>query len=877
MKKLSVFALIFVLFSFFSCTMALEASSSVGHKNYTVSQSRDADKKVIIQLTFGSMEKTIAIPDFSGTSLQDYSIEKLIVYVDGTALDPISVGSDFSSITLYVTGGNHSIYLEALNSSDKVILKSSEWNDEITSGISINLALSAFQETSQKGVIQITLTYPKRSAGSETYYVKCDVDGKNPKNEPAAGYYTVVLKTDETTEQTYIISDLSPGMHNINFTICKDTSFEDNATVSFGAQVYSNMVTNKLFNASNGQFEDTAVISYDYMQAPLSNKYAVCVNGTGGVFVDRGTITVDGKTRECIVYDNVSDAIDFATTAKGFSNDLNPEIFISGTVTETPTDGSMINISISGKTLNLTGYKPSLSDVAVLDAASNSRVLKVTSGSVNIKSLTLKNGSADNGAGIYLEGNVNVTLDSGAYIQSNTASKCGGGIYMNNETGQESYLTILDGAQISGNNTNATTGEDTGGAGIFCSKKCSIVMKGGTVSLNKSQTYGGGIFNNGKVYMSGNAVIGNSSVGSNNYAYLSTGCSNYAEKSGGGIYNNGDTSNPAAVYLGKTWDFDEAQIKDETLSKGIYYNFANNSANSGGAVWCGQYAELTIVSGNIANNGGRQGAGICNVGGNLKVVSKSDSTISFTKNYAQASSGAIKSTVDFEMGGNVFFNSWSGTSIKEDNVFIDSIKIKLVSPLNENTTIGITALPAHVFNGSVVIEKTSSYSGDFASDAKKCSYIPNGTVPKYLKIAEDGCFRMEPSSSLSGNDFTYVTPLDDWSYTWNEEPGITTVDDFSDKPVLRMFLKIPDTESYVALKISFTGQGGDFIYDAWTVLTDGSKVHKAPDGTIEFDSENWFIDIDFDGDDSDDISIKFQGGEVNLEAEKDYTKYYIFD
>ena len=55
MKKLSVFALIFVLFSFFSCTMALEASSSVGHKNYTVSQSKDADKKVIIQLTFGSM------------------------------------------------------------------------------------------------------------------------------------------------------------------------------------------------------------------------------------------------------------------------------------------------------------------------------------------------------------------------------------------------------------------------------------------------------------------------------------------------------------------------------------------------------------------------------------------------------------------------------------------------------------------------------------------------------------------------------------------------------------------------------------------------------------------------------------------------------
>lgn len=128
---------------------------------------------------------------------------------------------------------------------------------------------------------------------------------------------------------------------------------------------------------------------------------------------------------------------------------------------------------------------------ATIDADSKCRVLNVASGAnVTVQNITLKNGSATTGGGVYVASGGTFTMQSGT-ISSCYASGAGGGIY------SEGTLSI-QGGYINSNTVTAGTG--TGGGIQVVGGRISIAATGVTI---KSNSCGG----NGKnIYISSSAT-----------------------------------------------------------------------------------------------------------------------------------------------------------------------------------------------------------------------------------------------------------------------------------------------------------------------------------------------------------------------------------
>ncbi|HBB14386.1 MAG TPA: hypothetical protein DCZ76_08935 [Treponema sp.] len=128
---------------------------------------------------------------------------------------------------------------------------------------------------------------------------------------------------------------------------------------------------------------------------------------------------------------------------------------------------------------------------ATIDADNKCRVLNVASGaSVTVENITLKNGSATTGGGVYVANGGTFTMQSGT-ISSCYASGAGGGIY------SEGTLSI-QGGYINSNTVTAGTG--TGGGIQVVGGSVSVAATGVTI---KSNSCGG----NGKnIYISSSAT-----------------------------------------------------------------------------------------------------------------------------------------------------------------------------------------------------------------------------------------------------------------------------------------------------------------------------------------------------------------------------------
>jgi CSLREA domain-containing protein len=161
----------------------------------------------------------------------------------------------------------------------------------------------------------------------------------------------------------------------------------------------------------------------------------------------------------------------------------------------------------------------------IIDGNGTDRVFLLLLSDATISGLTIRNGSADYGGGIYSEGDDFSTLTlSRCVVSANTAAYDGGGIKLQRGT------VILDRLAVSGN--TATTGV---GGGIERGS-ASLTIADSTISGNSAHTAGGGIYNNGSTIGSISilySTIAGNTVGS----YVAPSGSN-----GGGIYGSGLTS-----------------------------------------------------------------------------------------------------------------------------------------------------------------------------------------------------------------------------------------------------------------------------------------------------------------------------------------------
>ena len=292
--------------------------------------------------------------------------------------------------------------------------------------------------------------------------------------------------------------------------------------------------------------------------------------------------------------------------------------------------GGTIEFSITG-TITLTSGELIINkDLSIIGPGANNitisgnnatRIFNIESGSVVVISgVTISDGNADTGGGIYTEGNL--TLFDSKIINNNARS--GGGIY--NYEGE----LILD----------------------------SVV-----VDNNRSAQQGGGIFS---YYPTGSGTLIIDSVISNNYSPgAGAGIRSYGETTS--IQNSTISSNTSENWGGGISHISQTmQIEDSEIS--------GNSAYSGGAIHVSDEATVELTNCIVSNNTtDGYGAGINNDG----TLNVTDSTISNNANPGERGGGLVNNNAatitntvfsgnNADDGGAIY--NWANATLDVDNV-----------------------------------------------------------------------------------------------------------------------------------------------------------------------------------------------------------------
>ncbi len=219
---------------------------------------------------------------------------------------------------------------------------------------------------------------------------------------------------------------------------------------------------------------------------------------------------------------------------------------------------------------------------------------------VTLSSMTIQNGAASYGAGIWNRGRTTVTDST---VSGNVANYEGGGII---NSGQ---LTIQGASDISGN-----TAQSGGGIVNFGTLK----LDGSKISGNTASSNGGGIVNDATMTMTGSTLSGNSAANGWGGGIASFGASTTV------ITSSQITGNHAAQFGGGIVSESTGTITGTIIS--------GNDAKWGGGIYGDGFNTISksTVSGNIATE---YGGGILND----RVMSITDSTI--TGNMAKTNGG----------------------------------------------------------------------------------------------------------------------------------------------------------------------------------------------------------------------------------------------
>lgn len=297
----------------------------------------------------------------------------------------------------------------------------------------------------------------------------------------------------------------------------------------------------------------------------------------------------DRQTPSTLSVTTALDVFDGGTTA----NPAGPDGYLSlREAISAANSGDQITFdqSLSGSTINLDPAKGELlidKNLDIVGLGANgltvsgqhqSRVFEIVDGATDsISGLTIENGNATFGGGIYNRGTLTV---SGSTLSGNTGYY-GGGIF-NGYGGS----TTLIGSTLSGNYATSS------GGGISNERFGTVTVNGSNLSGNHAHS-GGGIASGGTLTVNDSNLSGNT-------------CSQL----GGAILNGGGAT---ATVNGSNLSSNSA------VGNGNYYSdsgFQDNGA--GGAIWSG--GTLTVSGSTLSDNSARDGGGgIYNFAGQLTV------------------------------------------------------------------------------------------------------------------------------------------------------------------------------------------------------------------------------------------------------------------
>ncbi len=392
-------------------------------------------------------------------------------------------------------------------------------------------------------------------------------------------------------------------------------------------------------------------------------------------------------------------------------------IHISGTIKENDTinlvgssGGTLSSFYNSPSTLTLCGTNK---DNDKLDGNGSHQVLKIQGNTsyslpVTIENLTIQNGKADSGGGIYVT-NAIVKLGNGCVITQNETSTDGGAVYLYSGNlfmygdaligyNNASTLTTSSAAKAAGGNIAASNGGAICAYGDNMQNTCNCYIWIGYTSENVTDAsgktpkisgnctennYGGGIYYN--AYVSLNICKGEISY-------------NYAKK-GGGIYS---------YYRG--YSHNERNISGVTIK--------GNQAQFGGGIY-------------VSSIGNGTGAGYLHLSG----------TTVIEENEALGNSGiggAIYGGGEMEIEGAVYIPF---EAVKKNDVYMPSgYQLKLLDTLTppaEANGITATITPETYSDTTVLLRDSEADAGaKVAANYDKFAVTPEGT--KRWKIDSEG-------------------------------------------------------------------------------------------------------------------------------------------
>ncbi len=258
-------------------------------------------------------------------------------------------------------------------------------------------------------------------------------------------------------------------------------------------------------------------------------------------------------------------------------------------------DGTFtVNIAVEAAAVSF--ETPNGSSATVLDGDAADPVLSVdANSSVTLGGLTLRNGAATHGGGLFVEGTL---YGTDVVLTGNEATTYGGGVYVSG-AGAE---VVLEDCTLELNTAPR-------GAGGFTTDSASLAVSNCTVSDNTSTNWGGGL----EVYDSATLTVSDSTLSDNTAAYY-----------GGGIECNSDgvividdsdiTDNTATVSDGggiDLWSCD-LEITDSVLD-------GNTAGDEGGNLFV--YEDATVLG-----DGAEFAAGTASKGGGIAAFGEVDLT-----------------------------------------------------------------------------------------------------------------------------------------------------------------------------------------------------------------------------------------------------------
>lgn len=168
---------------------------------------------------------------------------------------------------------------------------------------------------------------------------------------------------------------------------------------------------------------------------------------------------------------------------------------------------------------------------------------------------------------------------------------------------EDTTLTVETSVSISIKNLKITGGKGANGGGLYLENQSVVKLLDGTLITENEADFGGGVYNEGTLFMSGSAMIGKST----STIATSSSYGNIATSSGAGIYS----ISGAKIYLGYTSWTSTSDNSPSELTGGVCGNYLSNSVSAtayGGGIYT--QGQLYINSGNISYNYAINGAGI---------------------------------------------------------------------------------------------------------------------------------------------------------------------------------------------------------------------------------------------------------------------------